>query len=58
MHSQVIKPNKFCLNKHLLKENQVQEKRLCKKFINWQCCDRLKQMKSDVFGNAEVRYIF
>ena len=49
MRHQVIQDNKFCLNKYLLIEKQVQEE---------ECCDKLKKLNNDVFGNVEVRYIF
>ena len=49
MRHQVIHHNKFCLNKYLLIEKEVQEEGFC---------DKLKQINNDVFGNVEVRYIF
>ena len=59
MRHQVIQHNKFCLNKYLLIESQVQEEEtMWKVYKLMHCCDKLKQIKYNVFVNVEVRYIF
>ena len=59
MHHQIIQHNKFSLNKYFLIENHVQEEMTARKLYTLiQCCDKLKQIKNNVFGNVEVRYIF
>ena len=56
MCHQIIQHYKFCLNKYLLVENQVQEEDTMSKiyYLIW-CCDKLKQIKN-VFINVKVRY--
>ena len=59
MRHQIIQHIKFCLNKCLLIENQVQqEETMWKVYKLKQFCDKLNQIKNDVFINVEVRYIF
>ena len=60
MRHQIIQHNKFCLNKYLLKENQVQEEETMWKVyeLTTKYCDKLKQIKNDVIVNVEVSYIF
>ena len=59
MRHQIIQHNKFCFSKYLLKENQVQEEETMWKVykLTTKCCDKLKQMKNDVFVNVEISYI-
>ena len=47
MHHQIIQHKKFCLNKYLLIENQVQEEENVKMFIK--CYDKRNQIKNGVF---------
>ena len=59
MGHQIIQHNKFCLNKYLSTENQVQEEETMWKVDKLiYCCDKLKQIKNEVFVNVEIRYIF
>ena len=52
MHHQIIQHKKFCLNKYLLIENQVQEEENVKMFIK--CYDKRNQIKNGVFVNVEM----
>ena len=47
MHHQIIQHKKFCLNKYLLIENQVQEEENVKMFVK--CYDKRNQIKNGVF---------
>ena len=47
MRHQIIQHKKFCLNKYLLIENQVQEEENVKMFIK--CYDKRNQIKNGVF---------
>ena len=50
MRHQIILHNKFCLNKYVLIENQIQEEDTVRKVYKVvQCCDKLKQVKDDFF---------
>ena len=52
MRHQIIQHKKFCLNKYLLIENQVQEEENVKMFIK--CYDKRNQIKNGVFVNVEM----
>ena len=52
MRHQIIQHKKFCLNKYLLIENQVQEEENVKMFIK--CYDNRNQIKNGVFVNVEM----
>ena len=52
MRHQIIQHKKFCLNKYLLIENQVQEEEDVKMFIK--CYDKRNQIKNGVFVNVEM----
>ena len=59
MCHRITQHNEFCSNKYLLIEKQGQEEETMWKVYNLiQCCDKLKQIKNDVFVNVEVRYNF
>ena len=47
---------KIGLGSERVNRNQVQEEGTEKSLQNDQCCDKLTQIKNDVFVNAEVRY--
>ena len=50
MRHQIILHNKLCLNKYVLIENQIQEEDTVRKVYKVvRCCDKLKQVKDDVF---------
>ena len=52
MRHQIIQHKKFCLNKYLLIDNQVQEEENVKMFIK--CYDKRNQIKNGVFVNVEM----
>ena len=58
MRNQIIQHNKFCLNKYLCIENQVQEEETMRKVFNLMRCDEFYQITIDVFLNVKVRCIF
>ena len=58
MRHEIIQHIKFCLNKYLLIENQVQqEETMWKVYKLKQCCDKLNQIKNNVSIIVEVRCI-